>query len=84
MKLFDLHLREAPLRKRNYAADEPMHPLQIRAYRKMTPAEKLDRMAELHAGACALFAAGVRMRHPDWSEEEVRREVRAAILYGVS
>jgi hypothetical protein len=82
MKLVDLHLREAPPQKRNYAADEPMHPLQIRAYRKMSPAEKLDRLAQLHASACALFEAGVRMRHPEWSEDEVRCEVRASLLYG--
>ena len=84
MKLFDLHLREVPPRKRNYAADEPMNPLQIRAYRKMTPAEKLDRMAQLHASARALFEAGIRMRHPEWNEDEVRREVRANLLCGGS
>ena len=84
MKLIDLHLREPSPRKRNYAADEPMHPMQVRAYRKMSVAEKLDRMASLHECGCALLAAGIRMRHPEWSEEEVRREVRASILYGVS
>jgi hypothetical protein len=79
-----LRLQEAAGRKRNYAADEPMHPLQIRAYRKMTPAEKLDRMAQLYESAQQFFAAGVRMRHPDWSEEQIKRAVRDSILYGVS
>jgi hypothetical protein len=83
MKFVDLHLREAPPRRRNYAADEPMHPLQIRAYRKMTPAEKLDRMANLYESAQQFFAAGVRMRHPDWSEEAAKRAVRDSVLYGV-
>ncbi|EDY19890.1 hypothetical protein CfE428DRAFT_2479 [Chthoniobacter flavus Ellin428] len=84
MKSVDLHIREAPLKGRNYAADEPMHPLQIRAYRRMTPAEKLDRMAALYESTQQFFAAGVRMRHPDWSEEQIKREVRDSILYGVS
>jgi len=84
MKLIDVHLRDLDPRKRNYAADEPMHPMQVRAYRKMSVAEKLDRMAKLHACGCALREAGIRMRHPEWSEEQVRAEVRAGILYGVS
>jgi hypothetical protein len=84
MKLIDLHLRETPPQKRNYSADEPMHPLQIKKYREMTPAEKLDALAELYASACAIYAAGVRKRHPEYTEEEVQREVRATILYGVS
>src|SRR4051812_18451148 len=76
MKLNDPHLR-GPRAKRNYPADEPMHPLEVRAYRKMSVAEKLDRMAELHACGCALLEAGIRMRHPEWSAEQVREEVRA-------
>jgi len=83
MKFIDPHIREVRP-KRNYAADEPMHPLQVRAYRKMSVAEKLDRMAELHECGRALRAAGIRMRHPEWSEEQINREVRAAVLYGVS
>jgi hypothetical protein len=84
MKLIDVHLRETPPQKRNYSADEPMHPMQINGYRRMTPAQKLDALAQLYASACAIYAAGVRMRHPEYSDEEVQREVRATILYGVS
>ena len=84
MKLIDVHLRDLDPRKRNYAADEPMHPMQVRAYRKMSVAEKLDRMAKLHECGRALLEAGIRMRHPEWSEEQVRAEVRAGMLYGVS
>lgn len=84
MKLIDLHLRESPPRQRNYAADEPMHPLQIRAYRRMSVAEKLDRLAQLHESGRALLAAGIRMRHPEWSEQEVQHEVRERLKYGVS
>ena len=84
MKLIELHLREMPPQKRNYAADEPMHPMQIRGYRKMTPAEKLTALAQFHASTCEFFASGVRMRHPEYTEDQVRREVRASILYGAT
>ncbi len=61
-----------------------MHPLQIKAYRAMAVAQKLDRLADLYECGRALLAAGIRMRHPDWSEDQVAREVRETMLYGVS
>ena len=84
MKLIDPHLRSATPQPRNYAADEPMHPLQIRAYRGMSAAQKLDRLADLCECATAMLVAGIRMRHPDWSEKQIEQEVRERILYGVS
>ena len=83
MTLVDPHLR-TPQPPRNYAADEPMHPLQIERYRRMTFAEKLDALAQLYWSGREWMAAGTRMRHPNWSEEEVQREVRLRMLYGVS
>ena len=50
----------------------------------MTPAEKLTALAQFHASTCEFFAAGVRMRHPEYTEDQVRREVRASILYGAT
>ena len=61
-----------------------MHPLQIARYWRMTPAEKLDEMAEMYRTARNLMAAGARMRHPEWSEAEVERDVRERMLYGIS
>ena len=84
MKLIDPHLRGVKFRERNYAADEPMHPIQIAGYRKMTVAQKLDRLSALYCSARAMMATGVRMRHPDWNDEQVEREVREAVPYGVS
>ena len=84
MKLIDPHLRSATRQPRNYAADEPMHPLQIKAYRAMSVAQKLDRLAELCACATTMLVAGIRMRHPDWSEKQIEQEVRERMLYGVS
>lgn len=84
MTLVDPHIRTPLGGQRNYAADEPMHPMQVAAYRRMTPAEKLDRLAEMYRLARTLMAAGARMRHPEWSQEEIEREVRERMLYGVS
>ena len=84
MKIVDPPFRRLPRGPRNYAADEPMHPVQIAGYRRMTVAEKLDDLAQMYQFARQLTATGVRMRHPDWSAEEVEREVREHMLYGVS
>ena len=83
MTLVDPHNR-APQQPRNYAADEKMHPLQIEFYKRMTFEQKLDALAEMYWSGRALMASGTRMRHPDWSEEEVEREVTKRMLYGVS
>lgn len=84
MKLVDPHIR-GPLRQpRNYAADEPMHPLQVAHYRRMTVAQKLDALAQMYQMGRALAVAGVRMRHPDWDDEAVERQVREQMLYGPS
>jgi hypothetical protein len=83
MKLIDPHLR-GPRGKRNYAADEPMHPLQVQHYRKMTVAEKLDDLAAMYRLARSLAATGIRMRHPDWDDEAVEEQVRKQMLYGAA
>lgn len=84
MNLVDFQVRGEPARRRNHTADEPMHPLQIKGYRAMTPAEKLDRLAQMWDCRRALMAAGIRSRRPEMSEEEVAGEVRERILYGAT
>jgi hypothetical protein len=80
----DLPFRYLPKRKRNYAADEKLHPVQIAGYRRMTPAEKIDRIAAFWKGTREMMAAGIRMRHPGWTEERVAAEMRRQTLYGVT
>jgi hypothetical protein len=80
----ELPFRFQPKRKRNYAADEKLHPVQIAGYRKMTPAEKIDRIAAFWKGAQAMMAGGIRHRHPDWTDEQVAAELRRRMLYGVT
>jgi hypothetical protein len=84
MKLIDPHLRGVPRRRPDYSKEEKMHPLQIAAYRRMTPAEKLDGMARLYWEAREILEAGIRMRHPDWTDQDVADEVRMRMLYGTT
>ena len=60
-----------------------LHPAQIAAYQRMTPAEKLRQVDALNLQARRLKEAGVRMRHPDWSEAQVEKEVLQSIIRGV-
>jgi hypothetical protein len=55
---------------------EPMHPVQIEGFRKMTVAQKLDMIWGMRETGICLRIAGLRMRHPDWSEEKLELEAR--------
>jgi hypothetical protein len=48
--------------------------------RKMTPEQKLNGMMQLYWSARELKAAYIRLIHPDWTEEQVQREVRDAFM----
>ena len=63
-----------------YYADEP-DPMQLEIYRKMTPQQRLRVASNLYWSARKLKAAGLRMLHPEWTEEQVARGVRDAFLY---
>ena len=45
---------------------EPLHPVQIEGFKRMTPAQKLQMVAELYATGIRLRVEGLRMAHPDW------------------
>lgn len=60
---------------------EPIHPLQIEGFRRMTPAQKLQMVADLYAAGIQLKVAGLRMRYPDWSREQLEREARRSLLH---
>ncbi|MBX7258431.1 MAG: hypothetical protein K1Y02_18860 [Candidatus Hydrogenedentes bacterium] len=49
--------------------------------RAMTPEQKLATAQRLYDSARELKAAGFRMQHPDWTEEQVQAAVRKAFLY---
>ncbi len=54
--------------------------VQLEAVRRMAPEERLQRGLELAELVRALLAAGVRARHPEYSEEEVRLAVIRIVL----
>ena len=60
---------------------EPLHPVQIAGFRKMTVAQKVSMIWSMRESAIGLRMAGLRMRHPDWSEEKLELEARRWALY---
>lgn len=49
--------------------------IQIEIFRKMTPARRLQLAIELTQTSRKLLATGVRYRHPEYDEEQVRLAV---------
>lgn len=60
---------------------EPIHPVQVEGFRRMTPAQKLQMVAGLYNAGIRLRMAGLREAHPDWTEEQLEREARRSLLY---
>ena len=61
--------------------ESELHPEQIEAFRRMTPARKLELAVRLWFEAKELKAAALRLRHPDWSETQVHDAVREIFLH---
>lgn len=60
---------------------EPIDPIQLEGFRRMSPAQKLRLVADLYTAGIRLKAAGLRLAHPDWSEEQAEWEARRSLLY---
>lgn len=60
---------------------EPIHPIQLEALKKATPAEKLEAAAALYRMGIQLRVAGLRMSHPDWTEEQLEHEARRSLRH---
>lgn len=60
--------------------DEPLHPAQITAYRRMTPRRKIEQAQAMYWAARRLKAEFLRQQHPDWSEERIEARVREIFL----
>ena len=65
----------------NPSMDEALHPVQLEAFRRMTPAQKLERVAQLYHAGIQLKAAGLRLQHPDWPQDQLEREARRSLLH---
>lgn len=64
--------------------DEDLHPEQIRAFRRMSPEDKIRLAGQHYLMARAWKAAGIRLQHPDWNEEQIQAEVRRVFLYAAT
>jgi len=63
------------------ATDRP-DPEQMRIFRRLDPAAKLEIARGLREEALALKEAWLRAQHPDEDDEAIRRRLRAWQLYG--
>ena len=61
--------------------NEPINPVQVEGLRRMTPAQKLQMVADLYHAGIQLKAVGLRMAHPDWPRDRLEREARRSLLY---
>ena len=59
--------------------DEPMHPVQIAAMRRLTLSQRFARGLHFLRSAQKWLVSGIRARHPDWSEDQIAAEVRRAV-----
>ncbi len=63
---------------------EGLHPAQITAYRKMTPARRLELGMAFIEQVREVRAAMLRFEHPDWTPAEVARALREFVLHARS
>lgn len=78
MKPADFTVPAAPAR---IGRDEPIHPVQIAGFRKMSVARKIEIITAMRETGISLRIAGLRMPHPDWPEEKLEIEARRATMH---
>ena len=61
--------------------NEPIHPAQIAAFKRMTPAQKLHMVSDLYETGIKLRVAGLRLKHPDWPVERLEQEARRSLRH---
>lgn len=49
-----------------------------------TPAERAWMIKDCHRTARIMLAAGERLRHPDWTEDQIARAVSDRMLHGAA
>ncbi len=63
---------------------EELHPAQIEALKKMTPARRLELGMGFIEEMRELRAAMLRKQHPEWTPEQLARALREFVLYASS
>lgn len=59
---------------------EPLHPVQLEALRRMTPAEKWSLSLSLLNTATAVRTSSLQQQHPDWNLTQISQEIAAERL----
>jgi hypothetical protein len=54
---------------------------QAAIYRAMTPQARMQQAIRMNQNMRRLLAAGFRLRHPEWTEQQVKRAVADRILH---
>jgi predicted component of type VI protein secretion system len=57
-----------------------MEALQVQLLRQVSPTRKMEMLAQLNASAQVLALSGLRSRHPQASEAELRRRLAGYLL----
>lgn len=60
---------------------DPIHPVQIEAFKRMTPAQKLQMAAALYEAGIRLRMEGLRMQHPEWTQAQLSFEARRSLRH---
>lgn len=73
----------APRRRCNIRRlmNEPIHPVQLEALKRATPAQKINAVAALYGAGIRLRMAGLRMAHPDWPDDRLEFEARRSLRH---
>ena len=58
-----------------------MDPRQIELYRLMSPSQKIRIALRLYYSAWQLKEAGLRLHHPEWTQEELQERTKEIFLY---
>jgi len=61
--------------------DEPIHPVHIEALKRATPAQKIEAVAALYQMGIRLRMAGLRMIHPEWTDQQLEFEARRSLRH---
>ena len=81
----EVPIRSSAMRSRLDPANmEVLYEQMTALLRTKTPADRIAMIGAAHRTAKHLMAAGVRILHPDWDENQVRSEMLRRLLHGTS
>lgn len=63
---------------------EILEPEMVEIIRQKTPAERLAQAFRMWETAREMIRGTIRKQHPDWSEEQVRREAANRLSHGTT